>query len=325
MKLKRLSKILLLASSLTLMIGCANTQEAGEVEEEKYKVGLVLSVGGVNDESFNQSAWEGALAAKEEYENVEVTYLESNAEADYTPNIETLVDMDMDLIVGVGFQVSDSVKEAAETYPNQTFAMIDSSYDEGEEIPNNVRPILFNEEQAGYLTGLIAGKMTKTNTIAWIGGFDIPSCTPFYTGYEKGAKEANPNVKVLKQYINSFTDAAKGKVAAQQMISNGSDIIFMATGGGNMGIIEAIKEAGGNVKGIGVDMPMSYLAKDYIVTSALKNVGEGLKLTIKDYIDGNFNGGNEVKYDLTNGGVGYEVTDHLSEDLIKYVDSKINK
>ena len=322
MKLKKLSKIFLLASSLTLMIGCANTEKVNV--EEKYKVGLVLSVGGVNDESFNQSAWEGALRAEEEYGNVEVTYLESNGEADYTPNIETLVDMDMDLIVGVGFQVADSVKEAAEAYPNQTFAMIDSSYDEGEEIPSNVRPILFNEEQAGYLTGLIAGKMTKTNTVAWIGGFDIPSCTPFYTGYEKGAKEANPNVKVLKQYINSFTDAAKGKVAAQQMIANGSDIIFMATGGGNMGIIEAIKEANG-VKGIGVDMPMSYLAKDYIITSALKNVGEGLKLTIKDYIEGNFNGGNEVKYDLSNGGVGYEITGHLSQDLIRYVDSKINK
>ena len=322
MKLKRLSKIFLLASSLSLMIGCANTEKVNV--EEKYKVGLVLSVGGVNDESFNQSAWEGALRAEEEYENVEVTYLESNGEADYTPNIETLIDMDMDLIVGVGFQVADSVKEAVETYPNQAFAMIDSSYDKGEEIPNNVRPILFNEEQAGNLTGLIAGKMTKTNTVSWIGGFDISSCTSFYTGYEKGAKEANPNVKVLKQYINSFTDAAKGKVAAQQMIANGSDIIFMATGGGNTGIIEAIKEANG-VKGIGVDMPMSYLAKDYIITSALKNVGEGLKLTIKDYIEGNFNGGNEVKYDLSNGGVGYEITDHLSQDLIKYVDSKINK
>ena len=322
MKLKRLSKILLLSSILTLMIGCANTEKVDV--EEKYKVGLVLSVGGVNDESFNQSAWEGALRAEEEYENVEVTYLESNGEADYAPNIETLIDMDMDLIVGVGFQVADSVKEAAETYPNQAFAMIDSSYDEGEEIPNNVRPILFNEEQAGYLTGLIAGKMTKTNTVSWIGGFDIPSCTPFYTGYEKGAKEANPNVKVLKQYINSFTDAAKGKVAAQQMIKEDSDVIFMATGGGNTGIIEAIKEANG-AKGIGVDMPMSYLAKDHIITSALKNVGEGLKLTIKDYIEGNFNGGSEVKYDLSNGGVGYEVTDHLSEDLIKYVDSKINK
>ena len=325
MKLKKLSKILLLVSSLTLMIGCANTQEAGEVEEEKYKVGLVLSVGGVNDESFNQSAWEGALRAKEEYENVEVTYLESSGEADYTPNIETLVDMDMDLIVGVGFQVSDAIKEAVEAYPNQDFVMIDSSYEEGKEIPKNVRPITFNEKEAGYLTGLIAGKMTETNIVSCLGGFDLPSLTPFFVGFEEGAKEVNSDIKVLRQYINSFTDASKGKVVAQQMITKeNADIIFMATGGGNAGIIEAIKEAN-SVKGIGVDMPMSYLAKDYIITSALKNVGEGLKLTIKDYIEGNFNGGNEVKYDLSNGGVGYEVTDHLSEDLIKYVDSKINK
>ena len=325
MKLKKLSKILLLVSSLTLMIGCANTQEAGEVEEEKYKVGLVLSVGGVNDESFNQSAWEGALRAKEEYENVEVTYLESSGEADYTPNIETLVDMDMDLIVGVGFQVSDAIKEAVEAYPNQDFVMIDSSYEEGKEIPKNVRPITFNEKEAGYLTGLIAGKMTETNIVSCLGGFDLPSLTPFFVGFEEGAKEVNSDIKVLRQYINSFTDASKGKVVAQQMITKeNADIIFMATGGGNAGIIEAIKEAN-SVKGIGVDMPMSYLAKDYIITSALKNVGEGLKLTIKDYIEGNFNGGNEVKYDLSNGGVGYEITDHLSQDLIKYVDSKINK
>ena len=165
--------------------------------------------------------------------------------------------------------------------------------------------------------------MTKTNTIAWIGGFDIPSLTPFFEGFEEGAKEVNSDIKVLRQYINSFTDASKSKVVAQQMITKeNADIIFMATGGGNAGIIEAIKEAD-NVKGVGVDMPMSYLAKDHIITSALKNVGEGLKLTIKDYVQNNFKGGNEVKYDLTNG-VGYEVTDHLSQEVIEFVESKIN-
>ena len=313
-------KVLLLSTMLTVgVMGCAKNENVS-TEKENYKVGLVLSVGGVNDESFNQSAWEGALKASEEY-GVEVSYLESQSDADYTPNIETFIDREMDLIVGVGYQVSDSIKEAVEAYPNQDFVMIDSSYEEGQEIPNNIRPITFNEKEAGYLTGLIAGKMTETNIISCIGGFDIPSLTPFFEGYEEGAKEVNPNVKVLRQYINSFTDAAKGKVAAQQMINENSDIIFMATGGGNMGIIEAIKEA--NVKGIGVDMPMSYLAKDHIITSALKNVGEGLKLTIKDYIEGNFNGGNEVKYDLTNGGVGYEVTDHLPQEVVNFVEEKI--
>ena len=313
-------KVLLLSTMLTVgIMGCSKNENVS-TEKESYKVGLVLSVGGVNDESFNQSAWEGALKAQEEY-GVEVSYLESQSDADYTPNIETFIDRDTDLIVGVGFQVSDAIKKATELYPNQDFVMIDSTYDEGQEIPSNIRPITFNEQQAGYLTGLIAGKMTKTNTISCIGGFDIPSLTPFFVGYEEGAKEVNPNIKVLKQYINSFTDASKGKVVAQQMINEDSDIIFMASGGANMGIIEAIKEAD-NVKGIGVDMPMSYLSEN-IITSALKNVGEGLKLTIKDYIESNFNGGNEVKYDLTNGGVGYELTDHLSKEVIDFVEEKI--
>ena len=317
-------KVLLLSTMLTVgVVGCSKNENVS-TEKEAYKVGLVLSVGGVNDESFNQSAWEqGALKAQEEY-GVEVSYLESQSDADYTPNIETFIDEDTDLIVGVGFQVSDAIKEATELYPDQDFAMIDSSYNEGQEIPNNIRPITINEKEAGYLVGLIAGKMTETNVVSCIGGFDIPSLTPFFVGFEEGAKEVNPNVKVLRQYINSFTDASKGKVVAQQMINKeNADIIFMATGGGNAGIIEAIKEAD-NVKGIGVDMPMSYLAKDHIITSALKNVGEGLKLTIKDYMEGNFNGGNEVKYDLSNKGVGYEVTDLIPQDVVDFVEDKIN-
>ena len=315
-------KVVLLAGALALgVVGCSKNEDV-KTEKESYKIGLVLSVGGVNDESFNQSAWEGALKASEEY-GVEVSYLESQGDADYTPNIETFIDEDTDLIVGVGFQVSDAIKEAVELYPEQDFVMIDSSYDEGQEIPNNVRPITFNEKEAGYLTGLIAGKMTKTNIVSCLGGFNLPSLTPFFIGFEEGVKEVNPDIKVLRQYINSFTDAAKAKVVAQQMISENSDIIFMATGGGNMGIIEAIKEAD-NVKGIGVDMPMSYLAKDHIITSALKNVGEGLKFTIKDYIEGNFAGGNEVKYDLISGGVGYERTDLIPQDIVDFVESKIN-
>ena len=315
-------KVLLLSTMFAVgVVGCSKNENVS-TEKEAYKIGLVLSVGGVNDESFNQSAWEGALKAQEEY-GVEVSYLESQSDSDYTPNIETFIDEDTDLIVGVGFQVSDAIKEATEAYPNQDFVMIDSTYEEGQEIPNNIRPITFNEKEAGYLSGLIAGKMTKSNIVSCIGGFDIPSLTPFFIGFEEGAKEVNQNVKVLKQYINSFTDAAKGKVVAQQMIKAGSDIIFMATGGGNGGIIEAIKEAD-NVKGIGVDMPMSYLAKDHIITSALKNVGEGLKLTIKDYVEGNFNGGNEVKYVLSNNGVGYELTDLIPKDIVDFVEGKIN-
>ena len=311
-------KLLLLAGVLTIgAAGCSsiNTNNI----EDKTKVALVLSTGGVNDQSFNQSAWEqGALKADEEY-GVEVSYLESNSDVDYMQNIETAVE-DNDLIVGVGFQLGDAIKEAAKAYPDKQFITIDS---ENSNL-DNVRSITFDEEEAGYLTGLIAGKTTNTNVIGWIGGMDIPSCSNFYVGYEKGAKEVNPNIKVLKQFTNSFTDASKGKVVAQQMINKeNADIIFMATGGGNAGIIEAIKEAD-NVKGIGVDMPMSYLAPNHIITSALKNVGEGLRMTIEDYVNGDWTGG-EVRYNYSNNGVGFEKTDLLSDDLIKYVEERLNK
>ena len=310
-------KALLLTGVISIgVVGCSSTNT--NKAEDKTKVTLVLSVGGVNDESFNQGAWEGALKASEEL-GVEVSYLESNSDADYIQNIETAIDQEADLIVGVGFQVGNAILEAAKAYPEQSFAAIDSTY---KEELDNLRSITFNEEEAGYLTGLVAGKMTKTNTIGWIGGLDIPSCSNFYIGFEKGAKEVNQDIKVLKQFTNSFTDAAKGRVVAEQMVNEDADIVFMAAGGGNAGALEVVREK--NIKAIGVDMPNNYLAPEYIITSALKNVGEGLKLTIKDFVNGEFTSG-EVKYDLSNGGVGFEKTNLLSDEIIKYVEDKLNK
>jgi basic membrane protein A len=147
-------RVLLLTGIIALgVVGC-NTKEA---KEDKFKVALVLSQGGVNDQSFNQSAWEGALKAKEEY-GVEVSYLESKSESDFTSNIETAIDQDNDLIVGVGFQVGDSIMEASQMYPEQKFATIDSTF---EVMPENLRAITFNEEQAGYAAGLVLLKSQR--------------------------------------------------------------------------------------------------------------------------------------------------------------------
>ena len=309
-------KIKLIGLSLILSIGAYGCAKEEVKEDEAQKITLVLSVGGVNDQSFNQGAWEGALKASEEL-GVDVSYLESHSDADYITNIETAVDQESDLIIGVGFQVGDAIKQSAKTHPEQKFVTIDSTYEEGLE---NVRNITFNEQEAGYLTGLIAAKMTNTNVIGWIGGLDIPSCSNFYIGYEKGAKEVNPDIKVMKQFTNSFTDAAKGRVVAEGMVNENADIIFMASGGGNSGSLEVVRE--NNIKAIGVDMANNYLAPEHIITSALKNVGEGLKLTIKDFTEGKFTSG-EVKYDLTNGGVGFEKTDLLSDEVIKFVEDKL--
>ena len=312
-------KLKVMGLSLILSVGvfgCSKTDT--KVGNDTFKVTLVLDEGGVNDQSFNQSAWEGALEAKEEY-GIEVSYIESKGENEYLQNVETAIDQDSDLVVGVGFKLTDTIGEAAKAYPEQKFALIDGTY---EEIPQNVQPILFNEAEAGYAVGLIASQMTNTNAVGFIGGMDIPSVSQFLVGFEKAIKAENSSINVLSQYANSFTDAAKGKTIAQQMINNGADILFMAGGGCNAGVIEAAKE--NNIKVIGVDLPSNYLAPETIITSALKNIGQGLKATIKDTLDGNFKGGTEVRYGLDNNGVGFEKTDLLSDEVIKYVEEKIN-
>ncbi len=314
---KILSLILIMSLVTTILMGCSS-EKGTDNKNNKLKITLVLDRGGVNDQSFNQSAWEGAQSAKEKYD-VEVAYLESNQESEYKTNIEEAVDKGSDLIIGVGFNLTDAIGEAAKNYPDKNFAIIDGNYDE---IPSNVRPILFNEEEAGYVVGLIAAKVNEGNKFGFIGGMDIPSVSNFAVGFEKGLKEVNSSSELLVQYANSFTDASKGKAISNQMISGGTDIIFTAGGGVNSGTYEACKENGKYA--IAVDMPQNYISPDTILTSALKNVNKGVELTIGDLVEGKFNGGKVAMFDLSNGGVGYEKTKLIPQDVIDFVNKKIN-
>ena len=310
-------KALLLSLLLILAVGCSKTETAKE-EEKPLKITLVLDEGGVNDQSFNQSAWEGALKLREEC-GVDISYIESKQESEYLQNVETAIDQENDLVIAVGYKFTEAVQQLSEAYPSQKFALIDGTW---EEMPSNVVSIMFSEEDAGYSVGLVASQMTSTNKVGFIGGFDIPSVSNFYKGFEKAIKEENADIEVLCQYANSFTDSAKGRAIAQQMISQDIDIIFTAGGGVNNGAWEACTES--NIKAIGVDMPSSHIAPTTIITSALKNVGTGLELTAKDLINGKFAGGEVKMFDLSNKGVGYEVTDLIPTDVIKYVEDKLN-
>ena len=309
-------KTLALISVLSFgVVGCSSSNN--KKDNATYKISLVLSEGGVNDQSFNQASWEGALKAKEKHKEIEVNYIESETESDYFSNIETVIDNDPDLIIGVGYKLTDAIKEASKIYPNQKFAIIDGDF---KAIPSNVVNMTFNEKEAGYVVGLIASKMTKSNKVAFVGGYDIPSVSNFYKGYEKAIKEVNPSIKVLCQYANSFTDASKGKTIAQKLIKDDYDIIFTAGGGVNNGVWEACVENG--KKSIGVDIKSSSFSKS-IITSALKNVGTGVELVIKDLVENRFDGGNTKIFDLSNDGVGYEVTDYLPQGVIDFVEDKI--
>ena len=247
---------------------------------------MVTSVGGVTDNSFNQSAWEGLQKAKKDL-GVNVSYIESKQEADYTTNLEAAVEGNNDLILATGFPMQQALLDIAKNYPEQKFAIVDVDY--GKETPDNVICITFNENQSGYIVGLVAGKMTKTNTVGFVGGMDNVVVRRFQVGYEAGVKAANPNVKVLAQYVNSFVDSAKGKSIATQMYKNNADIIFAAAGDSGLGVIESSKENG--KLAIGVDRDQYSLAPDNILTSAMKKVNEGVYQVVTDLNEGNFSGG----------------------------------
>ena len=295
-------KIIALSSAmmigLSTLVGCSKNNDESSKKEEKIKIGMVADVGGINDESFNQSAWEGLQKAKEEL-GVEVKVLESKQASEYLGNIETLADEGMDLIIGVGNTMAEDIKTQAENYPDLNFAIIDETYDE---IPENVTPILFKENEAAFLTGLIAGKMTKTNEVGFIGGMENQVIYRFLYGYEYGVNQANDEADVKVQFAGTFADAAKGKSIANQMYSNNVDIILSAAGGTGVGAIESAKEQ--NKYAIGVDKDQSDLAPNNVLTSALKKVNVGVYDIVKEFKDGKLKGGQAKIYGLKEVGVG---------------------
>jgi len=321
MKLKKSIKIVTIITSLTLILtGCSNSVSDKNIKQDNKDtlVTLVLDKGGVNDGSFNESAWKGAENAYKEL-GVEVKYLESNTDADYAQNIETAMDMDSDLIIGIGFNLSEAIEDAATDYPDQQFAIVDGSF---EQIPSNVTPITFNEKEAGYLAGLAVGKTINSDKFGFVGGFEVPAVINYKDGFEQGLKEVNPNATLSVQYANSFTDASKGRVIAEQMVNQGIEGIMGAGGGVNMGIYEVCNEKGKYA--VAVDMAQSYMHPNTILTSAIKKVDVGVTETIKKYIDGSLKGGANLTYSIINDGVGYEKTNLLSKDTINYVDSIID-
>ena len=289
---------------------------------QKMSIAMVTDVGGVNDQSFNQSAWEGLQRAEKDF-GIKVAYKESKQDADYGPNMETLTDAGYDLIWGIGFLMGDAIKETAEINPDQKYAIIDFSY--GPETPENVTCAVFQEEEPSFLVGYIAGKMTKSNKVGFVGGIKFPLIEKFEYGYMAGVKMANPDAEVLRQYAESFTDAAKGKAIANNMYQQGADIVFHASGGVGDGVIEAAKEK--DAWAIGVDKDQNFLAPDNVLTSAMKRVDNAIYDIGKRLMDGEFGGGQTVVYNLKNDGVGIAPTSdkHVPPAVLKEVDDLVVK
>ena len=304
--------------SASLLVGCSGSKESAK--DDKITVAMITDVAGVNDQSFNQSAWEGLQRAEKEL-GIEVKYLESKQDSDYATNIETLVDENVDLILGVGMKLADAIKEGAELYPEQNFVLVDKELKDA----SNVKSILFKAEESAYLAGLIAGKTTKTNNVGFIGGMESPVISKFDYGFRAGVKAANPDAEVMVQYANSFTDSALGKTIANQMHSKNADIIFTCAGAVGIGAIEAAKENG--KKAIGVDQDQNSLAPENVITSAMKNIDVSVEEMLSKVVDGSYKGGEIIVNTLAMNGVGIPQSSekNVPPDVLTYVKEEAEK
>lgn len=293
--------------------------EQEEVADKALKVSMVTDTGGINDQSFNQLAWAGLEKAQNDL-GIEAGFLESSQEADYAPNLENLYDQDTDLIWGIGYLMADAVLDAAKTNPDRKYAIIDNAYTEEQEAPDNLLGVTFSEQEPSFLVGYIAGKMTKTNKVGFVGGMEFDVIWRFESGYRAGVKTANPDAEILIQYVNAFDDTAVGKAIANGMYQNGADIIFHAAGFSGTGVIESAVENEKLVIGVDQDQKV-ILGKDEIITSAVKKVDQAIYNVVKDLQNGKWEGGSNINLGLADGAVGIADTsvDAVPQDLLDEV------
>jgi basic membrane protein A len=318
-------KISLLVLTVSIMIvagGCQKRSgaEAGaQSSAQPVKIGLVTDVGGVNDQSFNQSAWVGLQRFRDDT-GLEVRYIESRDESNYAPHFETFVDDNYSLIWGVGFMLGDALAQAGRDYPNNQFAIVDISYSPDQVPNNNVVGVVFAAEECSFLVGFIAGKVSKTGKVGHVNGIASPTMESLAVGYYAGVLAANPDAQIMGQYSGSFGDPAAGKAIANQYFADGADIIYAAAGGTGAGVIEAAREQ--NKWAIGVDMDQNYIAPNNVLTSALKRVDNAV-YDVSDMLrQGTLQGRSTLLYDLKNNGVGYAITgNHIPQDVIAEVEA----
>jgi basic membrane protein A len=308
----RWAAVALVAVVAVLAAGCGGSDETSgsttttpteTTPAKQLKVGLVADAGELNDNGFNELAYNGLKRAEREL-GIKGRVVEANSAADYVPNMTTLARQGYDLIIGVGFAQGDAIAAAAKRFPQTNFAIVDVDQSTLKGKPANVQGLLFREQQVGYLVGYLAAleaKRAGAESISAVGGFKEPPVDRYIAGYRAGAKAAVPGTKVTWGFSQDWEDQAKCKELALNQIATGSKVVFQVAGGCGLGALSAAQDE--KVWGIGVDADQSFLGP-HVLTSALKGVDSAVFLTIKALQDGTFKGGENVDFGIDQDGVG---------------------
>ena len=298
-----------------------------------HTVGLALDVGGRGDQSFNDGALRGleTMAAglrytprgyepmpDAEYRTLlgplalphlgipRPIVLQGKAQEDYEPNLRLLVDQGAELVVAVGFMMEAATRKVARDNPRAKFLLIDSPVldDAGKPITlPNVRAVVFREHEGSFLAGALAGELTRTGKVGFVGGMQLPLIQKFEVGFRAGLRMVNPAAarEVLVAYTGTFDDERKGIEVGQDLYRRGCDIVFHGAGLDGLGVIKAAQQAGRWV--IGVDSDQSHVAPRNVLTSMIKHADLAVYQAVRDAVNGSFAGG-DVVLGLRESGVG---------------------
>lgn len=287
-----------------------NNEKAGS-KEDHFSIAMITDVNGVDDKSFNQSAWKGIQDFGNE-NNLEkgdggFDYLESKSDAEFEPNLNRLVRRDFDLVYGIGYLLKDAMETIADQHPEKMFGLVDEIADRP-----NVVSIMFKEQEGAFLAGATAALMTKTDKVGFIGGMEIPVIERFHAGFVAGVEAVNPDITVDVQYTGAFDKAELGKAQANRMYTSGVDIIFHAAGATGNGVFSEAKERksankDADVWVIGVDSDQydegQVGDQNVTMTSLLKRVDVAVKDVAELARDGEFPGGKVKTYGLAEEGM----------------------
>jgi len=322
-KMKLNKKIIglgLVAVAALGLAACARGGRGGSSADSKVKAAIVTDTGGVDDKSFNQSAWEGLQAwgkANKLEKDSGYNYFQSGSESDFATNLSSAQSQGYNLIFGVGFALHDAVADAAKEHEDVNYVIIDDVIKD----QKNVESVLFADNEGAYLAGIAAAMQSKTNKVGFIGGQTSDTITRFEAGFTAGAKSVKPDIDVQVQYAESFSDAAKGTTIASTMYASGVDVIYQAAGGTGTGVFTAAKEVNEKLDAesdkkvwvIGVDRDQTaegnYTSSDkkksnFVLTSTIKQVGTVVKDIANGQVKGDkFEGGKTKTYGIKDGGV----------------------
>jgi basic membrane protein A len=341
MRTRSLSLILL--AGLAIVAGACSTGTPGSSGAKALKIGMVTDVGTLDDKSFNEASWKGTQDGASQVGGTAANIV-TKAPADYGPNIQSFIDQKYDVIVTVGFALGDATLKAAQANTGTKFIGVDQFIcvpkDAADKTcagtpPANYQGIIFKEQQAGYLVGIVAGTLSKTHVIGAVGGINtVPPVVAYIKGYENGAKAANPATNVLEQYVSTditkaFNDPTTGKAIAQQMIGQKADFIFQVAGLSGSGALEAAC-ATPNTYGIGVDVDQAPAFPNLkcVLTSAEKHLALAVSTAINNVSKGTDKGGN-ITFDASSNPVGVGVSDFhdlktmMTPDLQKKIDDAL--